>query len=244
MAVCHTVIPEKKPDGTLVYYAASPDEQALIYGAEKYGYVFQARTPTHCIIKVLGKTKSYEILHVLEFTSTRKRMSVVVKTPKGEIKLYCKGADTVILERLSKEGRRYQETTLRFLDNFAREGLRTLCCAMSNISKEMYNEWKDIYLKASTALTNREKKVEDAANLIEINLKLIGSTAIEDKLQEGVPEAIETLLNAGINLWVLTGDKQETAINIGYSSKLLSQGMELIILNEETLDVSFLAKML
>lgn len=80
-------------------------------------------------------------------------------------------------------------------------------------------------------------KVEEASNLIERKLKLIGATAIEDKLQEGVPETIAALLKADINVWVLTGDKQETAINIGYSCKLIVQGMPLIILNEDGLDV-------
>lgn len=83
------------------------------------------------------------------------------------------------------------------------------------------------------------EKIEEAANLIERKLKLIGATAIEDKLQDGVPEAIATLLKADINIWVLTGDKQETAINIGYSCRLISQGMQIIILNEDGLDVSF-----
>lgn len=91
-------------------------------------------------------------------------------------------------------------------------------------------------------------KVEEAANLIERKLKLIGATAIEDKLQEGVPETIAALLKADINVWVLTGDKQETAINIGYSCKLIVQGMPLIILNEDSLDVrlhstSFIVKL-
>lgn len=87
----------------------------------------------------------------------------------------------------------------------------------------------------------RERKVEDAANLIENNLMLLGATAIEDKLQEGVPETIAALIKADIYVWVLTGDKQETAINIGYSCKLISHGMDLIILNEDSLDVSIFA---
>lgn len=81
------------------------------------------------------------------------------------------------------------------------------------------------------------EKIEEAANLIERNLRLIGATAIEDKLQDGVPDAIASLLQADINVWVLTGDKQETAINIGYSCKLLTHGMPLIVLNEDGLDV-------
>ncbi|XP_063696552.1 probable phospholipid-transporting ATPase IA isoform X5 [Culicoides brevitarsis] len=236
LAVCHTVIPEKMEDGTIVYHAASPDERALVYGAQKFGYIFETRTPHHVEVDALGVTEKYEILNVLEFTSTRKRMSVITRNSKGEIKLYCKGADTVIFERLASNGQSFKELTLRHLEEFATEGLRTLCCAVSIIPPDVYEDWKHTYHKASTSLVGRERKVEDAADLIETNLTLLGATAIEDKLQEGVPETIASLIKANISIWVLTGDKQETAINIGYSCKLLSHGMELIILNEESLD--------
>lgn len=237
LAVCHTVIPEKQENGGMLYHAASPDERALVNGALKFGYVFETRTPNTVVIDALGVIKKYEILNVLEFTSTRKRMSLIVRNEKGEIKLYCKGADTVIFERLAQNGQVYRDITLRHLEDFATEGLRTLCCAVSVIPEEVYNEWKETYHKASTAMQFRERKVEDAANLIENNLILLGATAIEDKLQDGVPETIAALLKADINMWVLTGDKQETAINIGYSCKLIQQGMDLIILNEDSLDV-------
>lgn len=239
LAVCHTVIPEKMEEGGINYHAASPDERALVYGAQKFGYVFDTRTPAYLEIDALGVRERYEILNVLEFTSTRKRMSVIAKNSKGEIKLYCKGADTVIYERLSQNPQNFRDITLRHLEEFATEGLRTLCCAVAIIPEDVYNDWKETYHKASTSMQSRERKVEDAANLIENNLILLGATAIEDKLQDGVPETIAALIKAEIYVWVLTGDKQETAINIGYSCKLLSQGMDLIILNEDSLDVSF-----
>lgn len=240
LAVCHTVIPERNKDGSITYHAASPDERALVDGAKNFGYIFDTRTPDYVEINALGERQRYEILNVLEFTSSRKRMSVIVRTPSGEIKLLCKGADTVIYERLSPEGQTYRDITLRHLEQFAADGLRTLCCAQSVIPKDVYDEWKETYHKASTSMQFRERKVEDAANLIENNLILLGATAIEDKLQEGVPETITALLEAGISIWVLTGDKQETAINIGYSCKLITHDMDLIILNEESLDVSII----
>ena len=89
LSVCHTVIPEREND-QLVYHAASPDERALVYGARKFGYVFETRTPNYVVINALGEEEKYEILNVLEFTSTRKRMSVIVRTPDGRIRLYCK----------------------------------------------------------------------------------------------------------------------------------------------------------
>lgn len=150
-----------------------------------FGYIFDNRTPTSVEIDALGRREKYDILNVLEFTSTRKRMSVIVRNEKGEIKLYCKGADTVIYERLSPSEQSFRDITLRHLEDFATEGLRTLCCAVSVIPEEVYEEWKETYHKASTAMQFRERKVEDAANLIENNLTLLGATAIEDKLQDG-----------------------------------------------------------
>ncbi|CAH0561274.1 unnamed protein product [Brassicogethes aeneus] len=237
LSVCHTVIPEKSPDGEVIYHAASPDERALVYGASKYGYVFESRTPDYVEIDALGVKEKYKILSVLEFTSARKRMSVIVRDPQGKIRLFCKGADSIIYERLESASRAENgDILLQHLEGFATEGLRTLCCAVADLKEDRYNEWKALYHKASISLQHREEKIEEAASQIEQNLKLIGATAIEDKLQEGVPETIAALLKADINIWVLTGDKQETAINIGYSCRLISHGMQLLILNEDGLD--------
>ncbi|XP_075212548.1 ATPase phospholipid transporting 8A1 isoform X3 [Lycorma delicatula] len=237
MSVCHTVIPEKVPDSNqIIYHASSPDERALLQGAQSFGFVFETRTPNTVDVVILGKREQYEILNVLEFTSARKRMSVITRTPNGKIKLYCKGADTVIYERLSPSSQDYRAQTLHHLEDFAQAGLRTLCCAMTEISEKKYKEWNEMYHKASISLQHREIKMEDAANLIETNLVLLGATAVEDKLQDQVPETIAALQKADISIWVLTGDKQETAINIGYSTKLIAHGTPIIILNENSLD--------
>lgn len=156
LSVCHTVIPEKLPDGTTVYHAASPDERALVSGASRFGYVFKSRTPDCVVIDALGTKQTYEILNVLEFTSARKRMSVIVKDPNGKIKLMCKGADTVIFERLDAGSREYGEVLLQQLENFATEGLRTLCCAVVELKKEEYEDWRQIYQKATCSLQHRE----------------------------------------------------------------------------------------
>ena len=164
----------------------------------------------------------YQLLHVLEFSSDRKRMSVIVRTPSGKIKLFCKGADTVIYERLGsaaptgpQQHQQYirqvkrksfqsifsvsfprffffppvKQVTTNHLESFAREGLRTLCCAVAEIPHDIYEEWKHTYHRASTSMQNREEKLSDAANLIENNLVLLGATAIEDKLQDQVSRA-------------------------------------------------------
>uniref|UniRef100_A0AAY4DG97 Phospholipid-transporting ATPase n=1 Tax=Denticeps clupeoides TaxID=299321 RepID=A0AAY4DG97_9TELE len=234
MAICHTAVPERSGD-RIVYQAASPDEGALVRAARNLGFVFSGRTPDSVIMESLGDEEKYELLNVLEFTSSRKRMSVIMRTPSGRIRLYCKGADTVIYERLA-ESSRYKDITLKHLEQFATEGLRTLCFAVADISEATYQQWQEVFQRASTSLQNRALKLEESYELIEKNLQLLGATAIEDKLQDKVPETIETLIKADIKIWILTGDKQETAINIGHSCKLLTKNMGLLVINEETLD--------
>ncbi|PWW75823.1 phospholipid-translocating P-type ATPase [Tuber magnatum] len=146
-----------------------------------------------------------------------------------------KSADTVIMERLSKDNPMV-EATLQHLEDYATEGLRTLCLAMREVPDEEYRQWSAIYDKAATTINNRGEELDKAAELIEKELYLLGATAIEDRLQDGVPDTIHTLQTAGIKVWVLTGDRQETAINIGMSCKLISEDMNLVIVNEEDME--------
>ncbi|KAK6486294.1 phospholipid-transporting ATPase IB-like [Huso huso] len=236
LAVCHTVVPEKDGD-QIIYQASSPDEGALVKGAKGLGFVFTGRTPHSVIIDARGAEQSYELLNVLEFSSSRKRMSVIVRTPSGKLRLYCKGADNVIMERLG-ESSQYKDLTLSHLEQFATEGLRTLCFAYADLTESSYQEWLQEYNRVSTILKDRAQKLEECYEIIEKDLLLLGATAIEDRLQSGVPETIATLMRADIKIWILTGDKQETAINIGYSCRLISHGMSLIILNEDSLDAT------
>ncbi|ROT40490.1 phospholipid-transporting ATPase [Sodiomyces alkalinus F11] len=236
LATCHTVIPERSEEkgGQIKYQAASPDEGALVEGAAHLGYKFTDRKPRAVFIEVDGQELAYELLAVCEFNSTRKRMSTIYRCPDGKIRVYCKGADTVILERLN-DNNPHVESTLRHLEEYASEGLRTLCLAMREVSEQEFQEWYQIFDAASTTLGGgRADELEKAAELIEHDFFLLGATAIEDRLQDGVPETIHTLQQANIKVWVLTGDRQETAINIGMSCKLLSEDMMLLIVNEET----------
>ncbi|KAG8883990.1 hypothetical protein FRB97_005434 [Tulasnella sp. 331] len=232
LAVCHTVIPEIKEDKKIVYQASSPDEAALVSGAELLGYKFNMRKPKSVFVEIQGVSTEFEILNVCEFNSTRKRMSTVVRGADGKIKLYCKGADTVILERLAPN-QPYSESTVTHLEDYATEGLRTLCLAMREISDSEYRSWSAAYNTAAATINGRGDALDAAAELIEKDMFMLGATAIEDKLQEGVPDAIHTLQMAGIKIWVLTGDRQETAINIGLSCRLISESMNLVIVNEE-----------
>ena len=236
LATCHTVIPERRDEkpGDIKYQAASPDEGALVEGAVLMGYRFTTRRPRSVGITVDGEEQDYELLAVCEFNSTRKRMSTIFRCPDGKVRCYCKGADTVILERLGKDNP-IVEATLQHLEEYATEGLRTLCLAMREIPEDEFQQWWQIFEKASTTVSgNRAEELDKAAELIEHDFYLLGATAIEDKLQDGVPDTIHTLQEAGIKIWVLTGDRQETAINIGMSCKLISEDMSLLLVNEES----------
>lgn len=236
LATCHTVIPERRDDkeGEIRYQAASPDEGALVEGAVQLGYQFTNRKPRTVQIMVDEQEYEYELLAVCEFNSTRKRMSTIYRCPDGKVRVYCKGADTVILERLHADNPDV-EATLQHLEEYASEGLRTLCLAMREVPEDEYQQWIQIHENAATTVGgNREEELDKASELIERDFFLLGATAIEDRLQDGVPETIHTLQQAGIKVWVLTGDRQETAINIGMSCKLISEDMSLLIVNEES----------
>jgi len=244
LALCNTVIIEKgkevgadldySPTNAIpTYQASSPDEEALTITAAKYGYILKSREGNITTINIHGRDEKFEILNVLEFNSYRKRMSVIVRTESGQIKLYCKGADSVIFERSIKD-EALEKTTEKHLSDFACNGLRTLCMSVKVVDQQDYIFWSKKYQEASVSLTKKSEKVDRACELIENDLHLIGATGIEDRLQDNVPETIESLREAGIKVWVLTGDKQETAISIATSSAVISNDMEIIILNENT----------
>lgn len=231
LALCHTVISEHVPGDPprIIFKAQSPDEAALVATARDMGFTVLGATSDGIKLSVMGKEVQYPILNTIEFNSSRKRMSAIIKFPDGTIRLFCKGADSVIYSRLKRgEQQELRKTTAEHLEMFAREGLRTLCIAERVLGEKEYLEWRKEHDKAATSLTDREEKLEEVANKIEQELSLLGGTAIEDRLQDGVPDTIALLGQAGIKLWVLTGDKVETAINIGFSCNLLNTDMELI----------------
>ena len=353
IALCHTCIPEFNEDSQdFEYRAASPDEHALVEAAKDLGYIVIDRQVGSVTLKAhpggpdaAPVTETYTILDVIEFSSTRKRMSIILKFPDGRICLFCKGADSIVMERLrlhglaqdkarevqaaadarrsmeaeraiksrisisqsrhsmsqarpSISGNRYEamrdlddwlrqrqedhflsdadsievnagydsrhsiafgefrfpleqavdprhmiddriaendsivlERTFQHIQDFATEGLRTLLYGHRFMTEQEYACWRKIYNEATTSLVNRQEKIEQAGDLIEINLELSGATAIEDKLQAGVPETIDKLRRANIKLWMLTGDKRETAVNIGYSCRLIKDYSRLFTLD-------------
>ncbi|GAP91940.2 putative p-type ATPase [Rosellinia necatrix] len=365
LALCHTCLPEIK-DGQLEYQSSSPDELALVQAAGELGYRVTQRSSQSVTLHVglddsNEKTETYQILDVIEFSSKRKRMSIIVRYPDGRICLICKGADSAIMPRLklaqlAKEkatevrksadidremARRSEQLEVRnsfggrpsftlrrsfvgnrdsldpgqptkrpnlersrsaqpaaprlsqdkarpslnirttsldvvrvlsktspmipvspaqnkfsfleessimdeaaifsrcfrHLDEFATEGLRTLLVARKFISEAEYTSWKEIYHEATTSLLDRQDKIEDAGEQIEQVMDLVGATAIEDKLQVGVPETIDKLRRANIKIWMLTGDKRETAINIAHSARICRPGSDIFILDSSKGDL-------
>ncbi|CAN6299458.1 unnamed protein product [Urochloa humidicola] len=242
LAICHTVLPEgEETPEKISYQAASPDEAALVAAAKNFGFFFYRRTPTTVMVREshverMGSIQDvpYEILNVLEFNSTRKRQSVVCRFPNGRLVLYCKGADNVVYERLADGSHDMKKTSREHLEQFGSAGLRTLCLAYRDLNREQYESWNEKFVQAKSSLRDRDKKLDEVAELIEKDLILIGCTAIEDKLQEGVPACIETLSAAGIKIWVLTGDKMETAINIAYACSLVNNDTKQYIISSET----------
>ncbi|NWV07702.1 AT8B3 ATPase, partial [Ptilonorhynchus violaceus] len=226
LALCHTVMVEDRGD-QLVYQAASPDEEALVLAARNLGYVFLARTQDTITVRELGRTRTYQVLAMMDFNSDRKRMSVLVRDPQGTIRLYTKGADTVILDRLRMRGPN-ETRTERALDRFAEETLRTLCVASREVSEAEFRAWSRRHGEAALLLQDRARELDKLYEEMEQDLQLLGATAIEDKLQDGVPETIQLLKLGNIKVWVLTGDKQETAMNIGYACRLLTDDMEIL----------------
>ncbi|PFH48817.1 hypothetical protein AMATHDRAFT_5455 [Amanita thiersii Skay4041] len=241
LAICHSVLADR-PDAQnepwkLVYKAESPDEAALVAAARDAGFPFIGRTKDGIDIEVMGQPERYTPLRVLEFNSTRKRMSVIVRRPDGKVVLYCKGADSVVYARLRGDHEGWlKEQTAKDMEVFANSGLRTLCVAYRELEEDEWLSWSRVYDAAVSSLQNRDEEVDKACEMVEKDLVILGATALEDKLQEGVPEAIEMLHRAGIKLWILTGDKLQTAIEIGYSCNLLKNDMDVMILSADSME--------
>lgn len=226
---------ESNPDATPInYQASSPDEAALVQAARAQGYTFLSRSNKDVVIDVFGRQEIHEVLETLEFDSTRKRMSVITRDPQGKIVIFTKGADAMIFARLAPD--QSPHVTEQHLHDFAVEGLRTLCLGYAVLNDEWFEDWHRRYRAASAEIHNREEFMARIADEVERDLILLGATAIEDKLQDGVPETLRKLEKAGVKIWVLTGDKQETAINIGLSCGAIDEGMDVVIINEDNLE--------
>ncbi|KAK9300211.1 hypothetical protein QLX08_006987 [Tetragonisca angustula] len=225
-----------------IYEAESPDELALVNAARAYNVKLVKRTARTAIVSLPDKSVlTFEILHVLPFDSNRKCMSILVRHPiTNELVLYSKGADTAILSSLTPQDEN-SVTTIKvrqYLQSYARQGLRTLMMAKKSLTTQEYENWRQMHSEAELAMENREVRIKDSYASLECHLTLLGVTGIEDKLQAGVPETMDALMGAGIVVWVLTGDKPETAVNIAYSARLFSPAMQLLWLQARSKSVA------
>lgn len=222
-----------------IYESESPDEVALVTAAFCYRVRMMKRTKEFVEVAIPGGiTALFQIILMLPFDSTRKRMSVVVRCPFSKrIVLFTKGSDATMLNRLSTD---YQndsvkvkeyESTLINLNIYSTKGYRVLCMAKRVLTESEYNQWYEEYHQAQTSDYRNDKQIAKCMDKLECNLELLGATSVEDKLQYRVPETIQSLRNAGIVIWVLTGDKMETAINIANSCSLFNSNMNIIELS-------------
>ncbi|CAF0838805.1 unnamed protein product [Rotaria sp. Silwood1] len=232
LSLCHTVMCEEK-NGKIIYQAQSPDENALVSASRSFGYAFQNRTQNSITVRIKDKEETYHLLNILDFNNERQRMSVIVEKD-NQIFLYCKGSDTKIKERLANSQTNIINQTDEHLYKFANDSLRTLCLAWKQLDRSEYDPWAAKFSVVNTTMEQRDEKVAEMYEQIETNLILLGATAVEDKLQDGVPQCIQRLAEAGIKIWLLTGDKIETAYNIGLSSRLVTNEMEIKTIEENS----------
>ncbi|KAJ8278807.1 hypothetical protein COCON_G00058730 [Conger conger] len=246
VSLCHTVqisydqtdspAPFSLSNGLSVqmeYYASSPDEKALVEAMKRLGVAFMGNNGVKMEIKTFGKLEKYKLLHVLEFDANRRRMSVILQTPAGEKILFTKGAESAVLPH-AKSGE--IEKTRLHVDEFALKGLRTLVVACRVFGEREYEEVERRLQEARTALQQREQRLAEAFAFIERDLQLLGATGVEDKLQEKVQETIEALRLAGIKVWVLTGDKHETAVSVSLSCGHFHRTMNILELVQQRSD--------
>jgi phospholipid-translocating ATPase len=220
LALCHNVTPNVEPDGTVSYQASSPDEVALVKFTESVGLTLYSRSLTTMTLKnPLNEYEEYEVLNVFPFTSETKRMGIIVRDNSTKtITFYMKGADVVMSKIVMSTDWLDEEC-----GNMAREGLRTLVFGFREMSEDEYHDFAKRLADAKTTINNRDRNVQDTIESIEKDLQLVGVTGVEDLLQEDVKPTLEMLRNAGIKVWMLTGDKIETATCIAISARLVSR---------------------
>lgn len=254
LALCHNVTPTtEEENGELVttYQASSPDEIAIVRWTENVGLRLLQRDRESMTLQFCENGNivvRVRILNVFPFTSEGKRMGIVVKFYHGsesnateddnEIWFYQKGADTVMASIVAANDWLEEETA-----NMAREGLRTLVVGRKKLSPQTYQEFSTKHSQASLALHNRDNAVAEVVKeYLERDLELLGVTGVEDKLQKDVKPSLELLRNAGIKIWMLTGDKVETARCVAVSSKLVARGQYVHTIAKSKTSLNYYAK--
>uniref|UniRef100_A0A3P9KZT9 Phospholipid-transporting ATPase n=1 Tax=Oryzias latipes TaxID=8090 RepID=A0A3P9KZT9_ORYLA len=240
IALCHNVTPvyeshgngetesaeadQDFTDDNRTYQASSPDEVALVRWTESVGLTLVNRDLTSLQLKTpSGQILSFHILQIFPFTSESKRMGIIVREEStGEITFYMKGADVAMASIVQ-----YNDWLEEECGNMAREGLRTLVVAKKSLSEEQYQDFESRYSQAKLSLHDRTLKVAAVVESLEREMELLCLTGVEDQLQADVRPTLELLRNAGIKIWMLTGDKLETATCIAKSSHLVSRSQDI-----------------
>lgn len=236
LVLCHTV--QYNESSSEIYQASSPDELSFIKFCSQIGLVYMGeshgRDSPNKIRRIFykGTEFKYEILRIFDFDSDRKRMGIIVYDIQSrEIIHFCKGAESSIFNCCISGNIQSCESKI---SGFARLGWRTLALSYKILNSDEYNTIDQLINEAYRNVLNREAKLSEALEIIESNFDLLGATGIEDKLQDDVAKTLETLRKAGIKIWVLTGDKLETAVNISHSCSHFSQDMTKIQLSNLT----------
>ncbi|EFC49675.1 phospholipid-translocating P-type ATPase [Naegleria gruberi] len=242
LALCHTVYCDNSTSGSFLphYRSSSPEEDAFVKYAAYQGVVLNYRDEERMILRIHSDANNftleeYNILKVIHFTSDRRRMSIIVKRISDDPNqckyyIFCKGADDVICERMNNQANaEILQETLSHIQNLAsKEGLRVMLMA----GKELAMEEVTTFLETISQMEEGEQ--QPIVDSIEKEFLLHGATAMEDKLQEGVGECIDSLREAGISIWMLTGDKMETAVQIAHACHLVPS------LHQDLIDISHL----
>ena len=230
LTVCHDIFPEEN-EGEIIYQGSSPDEVSLVKGAALLGFKYKAKVKGELIIEdeINKNERHYEIKMMLPFDSYRKRMSVIVyNKEENKYELFIKGADTV-MNKLIKFKKGEKDEVKRINAILSHKGLRILMIGKKTLKEKEVKEYLDDFKRVK----NDKDELDKLYNIIEKNVKFCGTSAIEDKLQDGVPETINTLIACNIHIWLLTGDKVDTSLEIAKSSNLINDNMFLIFLTYE-----------
>ncbi|XP_066208424.1 probable phospholipid-transporting ATPase IIB isoform X3 [Saccopteryx leptura] len=249
VALCHNVTPvyESRTDVTgeteyaevdqdfsdenRTYQASSPDEVALVQWTESVGLTLVNRDLMSIQLRApSGQILTFCVLQTFPFTSESKRMGVIVRDEStAEITFYMKGADAVMSTIVQ-----YNDWLEEECGNMAREGLRTLVVAKRALTEEQYEDFESRYTQAKLSVHDRALKVAAVVESLEREMQLLCLTGVEDRLQAGVRPTLEMLRNAGIKIWMLTGDKLETATCIAKSSHLVSRAQDIHVFRPVT----------
>ena len=222
------------------YSGSNPDEVVLVEAAKEVGVEFIERIGDQYTVRVNGEISNFTLLNRFDFTSERKRSSIIIRDSNNRIKMYMKGADNVILKKIDEFSfRKLLATTNEHVDKFSKQGLRTLCYSMRFLSLSEYDTFNKQYQSLQSEYLidkSKIKEIEELISSLENNMLLLGVSALEDMLQDNVKGCIKDFIDANINVWMLTGDKLDTAESIGYSCRLLTDDTEVFKIKEKNKD--------